>query len=99
MHYQVRVQNLLIDLEQAKATNRYTIRDALKRIFPERHIHELRYSFITRAKECGCNPELVMKWVGHEFDADVKTSRVDRGYTTYSQEYILQEINKIDYQL
>ncbi len=89
----------LIDLEQAKATNRYTIRDALKRIFRDRHIHELRYSFITRAKECGCNPELVMKWVGHEFDADVKTSRVDRGYTTYSQEYILQEINKIEYKL
>ena len=87
----------IIDLEQAKATCRYTIRDALKRIFPDRHIHELRYSFITRAKECGCNPELVMKWVGHEFDADVKTSRVDRGYTDYSQEYILQEINKIDY--
>ena len=89
----------LIDLDQAKATNRYTIRDALKRIFHDRHIHELRYSFITRAKECGCNPELVMKWAGHEFDADVKTSRVDRGYTTYSQEYILQEINKIDYEL
>ena len=89
----------LIDLEQAKTTNRYTIRDALKRIFLDRHIHELRYSFITRAKECGCNPELVMKWVGHEFDSDVKTSRVDRGYTTYSQEYILQEINKIDYEL
>lgn len=89
----------LIDLAQAKVTNRYTIRDALKRIFPARHIHELRYSFITRAKECGCNPELVMKWVGHEFDADVKTSRVDRGYTTYSQEYILQEIDKIEYKL
>lgn len=89
----------LIDLEQAKVTNRFTIRDALKRIFPDRHIHELRYSFITRAKECGCNPELVMKWVGHEFDADVKTSRVDRGYTTYSQEYILYEINKIAYEL
>ena len=40
----------LIDLEQAKATCRYTIRDVLKKIFPNRHIHELRYSFITRAK-------------------------------------------------
>ena len=89
----------IIDLEQAKTTCRYTIRDALKRIFPNRHIHELRYSFITRAKECECNPELVMKWVGHEFDSDVKTSRVDRGYTDYSQEYILQEINKIDYKM
>ncbi len=85
--------------ESEKTRNGYTIRDALKRIFSDRHIHELRYSFITRAKECGCNPELVMKWVGHEFDADVKTSRVDRGYTTYSQEYILQEINKIEYKL
>ena len=42
----------LIDLEQAKAVSRYTIRDALKRIYPDRHIHELRYTFITRAKEC-----------------------------------------------
>ena len=89
----------MINLEQAKATCRYTIRDAMKRIFPDRHIHELRYTFINRAKECGCNPELVMKWVGHEFDADVKTSRVDRGYMDYSQEYILQEINRIDYEL
>ena len=89
----------LIDLEQAKAVSRYTIRDALKRIYPDRHIHELRYTFITRAKECGCNPEIVMKWVGHEYDQDVKTSRVDRGYTDYSEEYALQEINKIDYEL
>ena len=40
-----------------------------------------------------------MKWVGHEYDRDVKTSRVDRGYTDYSEEYALQEINKIDHEL
>ena len=40
-----------------------------------------------------------MKWAGHEYDAAVKTSRVDRGYTDYSEEYLLQEINKIDYKL
>lgn len=89
----------LIDFEQAKTISRHTVRDAIKRIFPDRHIHELRYSFITRAKECGCNPELVMAWVGHEYDADVKTSKVDRGYTDYSQEYVLSEINKIEYEL
>lgn len=89
----------LIDFEQAKTTSRHTVRDAVKRIFSDRHTHELRYTFITRAKEMGCNPELVMAWVGHEYDADVKTSKVDRGYTDYSQEYILQEINKIDYKL
>lgn len=89
----------LIDIGQAVSATKYAIRDALKRIFPDRHIHELRYTFITRAKECGCSPEIVMKWVGHEYDADVKTSRVDRGYTDYSQEFMLQEINKIDYKL
>ena len=89
----------LIDFKQAIEVSRFTIRDALKRIFPDRHVHELRYTFITRAKECGCNPEVVMKWVGHEYDADVKTSRVDRGYTDYSEEYLMQEINKIDYKL
>lgn len=49
----------LIDLEQAKATNRYTVRDALKRIFRDRHIHELRYSFITRANVRVQNGKLI----------------------------------------
>ena len=89
----------MIDFELIKQTNRSTIRDALKRVFPDRHIHEFRYTFITRAKECGVNPEVVMLWAGHESDSDVKTSKVDRGYTTYSEEYLLSEINKIDYEL
>ena len=89
----------MIDFDLVKRTNRSTIRDALKRVFPERHIHEFRYTFITRAKECGVNPEVVMLWAGHESDSDVKTSKVDRGYTTYSEEYLLSEINKISYDL
>ena len=89
----------LIDFELVQRTSRYTIRDALKRVFPERHIHEFRYTFITRAKECGVNPEVVMLWAGHESDSDVKTSKVDRGYTTYSEEYLLGEVHKIDYKL
>lgn len=42
----------LIDMKQAKSVSKYSVRDALKRIFPERHVHELRYTFITRVKEC-----------------------------------------------
>ena len=89
----------MIDFDIVRRTNKSTIRDALKRVFTERHIHEFRYTFITRAKECGVNPEVVMLWVGHESDSDVKTSKVDRGYTTYSEEYLLSEINKISYDL
>ena len=65
--------------------------------FPNHHTHELRYNFITRAKEAGCNLEAVMLWAGHSFDKDVKSSAVDRGYTDYSQEYLIKEAQKIDY--
>ena len=38
-----------------------------------------------------------MLWAGHSFDKDVKSSAVDRDYTDYSQEYLVQEAQKIDY--
>ena len=86
-----------IDFEKAKNTNTRTVASALKRWFPNHHPHELRYTYITRCKECGVNPELVMLWDGHEQDSDVKSSRVDRGYTDYSEEYILSEAEKVNY--
>ncbi len=89
----------LIDFDKAKAAASKTVQQALKRVFPDRHIHELRYSFISRCKEHGCNLELVMLWDGHEFDKDVKTSKVDRGYTRYSDEIYFNEIEKVNYKL
>ena len=86
-----------VDFEKAKHTNVNTIYTTFKRLFPHRHTHELRYNFITRAKESGCNIEAVMLWAGHSFDKDVKSSAVDRGYTDYSKEYLVQEAQKIDY--
>lgn len=86
-----------IDFEKAKSTNVNTIQTTFKRLFPTHHVHELRYTFITRAKESGCNPEVVMLWAGHSFDKDVKTSAVDRGYTDYSKEYLTKEAQKINY--
>ena len=86
-----------VDFEKAKSTNVNTIQTTFKRLFPAHHVHELRYTFITRAKESGCNPEVVMLWAGHSFDKDVKTSVVDRGYTDYSKEYLTQEAQKINY--
>ena len=86
-----------VDFEKARNTNVNTIYTTFKRLFPHRHTHELRYNFITRAKEAGCNLEAVMLWAGHSFDKDVKSSAVDRGYTDYSKEYLVQEAQKIDY--
>lgn len=42
-----KVQNL-VDFEKAKNVNVYTLRSAFKRLFPDHHPHELRYTFITR---------------------------------------------------
>ena len=93
-----------IDFEVAKNTIPKTITSAMARIFPKdkvkpHHPHELRYTFITRCKECGVNPELVMLWDGHEEDKDVKSSKVDRGYTDYSEEYQLEQAQLVDYEI
>lgn len=86
-----------IDFTNAFSASQDWIKTFLKNVLPDHHTHELRYTFITRAKEAGCNLELVMLWDGHKFDAHVKSSAVDRGYTTYSEEYYFKEIEKIDY--
>ena len=89
----------MVDFDKAKAAARKTLSDTIKKIFPNRHVHELRYTFISRCKECGCNLELVMLWDGHEFDKDVKSSKVDRGYTQYSDEVYFSDIEKVNYEL
>ena len=89
----------MINFEQGKKAASKTVQEALKRIFPDRHVHELRYTFISRCKESGCNLELVMLWDGHEFDKDVKSSKVDRGYTRYSDEIYFGDIEKVNYEL
>lgn len=88
-----------INFEKARHTNQRTIASAIKRLFPNHHPHELRYTYITRCKECGVHSEIVMMWDGHSEDKDVLASRVDRGYTDFSKEHQLKEAAKVDYDL
>ncbi len=88
-----------IDFEAAKNVNLEKLKSRFRRLMPSHHPHELRYTFITRCKEAGVNPEVVMLWDGHTQDSDVRTSKVDRGYTDYSQEYILSEAEKVNYEV
>lgn len=93
------VQKILpfIDFEKAKSANLNTVSTRLKRLFPNHHPHELRYTFIARCKECGVNPEVVMIWSEHSEDKDVLSSRVNRGYTDFSKEFQLREAEKVNY--
>ena len=86
-----------IDFKKAASSNINTVATRLKRLFPDHHAHEVRYTFITRCKECGVHPEIVMMWGGHCEDKDVLASRVNRGYTDFSDEYQLKEAEKVDY--
>ena len=87
-----------INFDKAKNVNLRSVHPTMKRVFPQRHLHELRYTFITRCKECGVHGEVVMLWDGHEEDKTVHSSRIDRGYTDFSDEFMLREADKVDYQ-
>jgi integrase len=86
-----------INFTLAKNVNEMSLHTKMKSILPEHHLHELRYTYITRCKECGVHPEIVMLWDGHSEDKDVLASRVDRGYTDFSLDFQLKEAEKVDY--
>ncbi len=66
---------------------------SFKKFAPQRHLHELRHTFITRCQECGVSRELTSLWAGHKAD-NTMTSNV---YTHFSEEYQLGEIKKLRY--
>ena len=86
-----------IDFEKARNVNLNSLNTAMKRIFPNHHLHELRYTFITRCKESGVHGEVVLLWDGHEEDKTIHSSKVDRGYTAFSKEFQLKEATKVNY--
>lgn len=65
----------------------------LNDFIPGHHLHDLRHTFITRAKECGCNPEIISLWVGHSRSGNM----TDDVYTHYSQEDHEKEMKKLIY--
>ncbi len=87
-----------INFETAKNCKLETLTNRLHKEFPNHHTHELRYTYITRCKECGVNLELVMLWDGHSQEKGVGSSVVDRGYTDYSKEFQLKQSLLVDYQ-
>ena len=68
---------------------------AMKRLMPAHHLHELRHTFITRCQECGVPREVVSVWAGHAAD-NTQTSNV---YTHFSPEFMKEQAQKVDYNI
>jgi len=59
------------------------INASLKKFLPNHTAKDLRHTFATRAKECGCNSEVVNFWQGHVPGSDMTA----KTYTHFSMEY------------
>lgn len=84
-----------MDLETMRTVRPDALTQAMKRLMPEHHLHELRHTFITRCQECGVAREIVSVWAGHTADSTM-TSNV---YTHFSREFMLKEAEKVIYNL
>ncbi|MGN0508385.1 MAG: tyrosine-type recombinase/integrase, partial [Ruminococcus sp.] len=84
-----------IELDELHTVRPDALTQAMKRLMPNHHLHELRHTFITRAQECGVPREVVSVWAGHAAD-NTQTSNV---YTHFSREFMLNEAKKVDYNI
>lgn len=82
-----------MDVDKLRDVRPDALTQAMKRLMPEHHLHELRHTFITRCQECGVAREVVSVWVGHAAD-NTQTSNV---YTHFSPEFMKEQARKVDY--
>lgn len=84
-----------LDLEGIRTVRPDALTQAMHRLMPQHHLHDLRHTFITRCQECHVPREVVSAWAGHAPDSSL-TSTV---YTHFSREFMLQEARKVIYDL
>lgn len=85
----------LVDVDELRTVRPDALTQAMKRLMPSHHLHELRHTFITRCQECGVPREVVSVWAGHAAD-NTQTSNV---YTHFSSEYMKTQAQKVNYKL
>lgn len=83
------------ELEELRGVRPDALTQAMKRLMPKHHLHELRHTFITRCQECGVPREVVSVWAGHVAD-NTQTSNV---YTHFSREFLKREGEKVNYNI
>lgn len=86
---------LRIELDKLRDIRPDALTQAMKRLMPAHHLHELRHTYITRCQECGVPREVVSVWAGHAAD-NTQTSNV---YTHFSAEFMKAQAQKVDYNI
>ena len=86
------------DNEKAYNVNVSRLTDSVNKATDGAHtLHELRHTFISRAKECGVHPELVATWAGHDFEGVKRGKITATVYTHFSLEFQFSEAKKLNY--
>lgn len=80
-------ESRLFEFAESSVTN------TIKKFLPNHKAHDLRHTFVTRARECGIERDLVSLWVGHSLGNNVTASV----YTHFSEEYQQAEALKLNY--
>ena len=85
----------LIDVDAIKKVSPHLLTKHLPFICKGHHCHELRHTFVTRARECKIEREYVSLWAGHKADNSLTTNV----YTKLQQNKQLQvdEMEKFNY--
>ena len=77
---------------ELKFTRLEQIRNKFNKILPGHKLYDLRTTFYTRCQECGVLPAARDEFVGHSL------GELGNTYTDLSDEFLLAEGRKIDYQ-
>ena len=84
---------IIQDTQEFKFPSQQTLWKKIKIILPGTTLYNLRTTFYTRCKECGVADAARDEMVGHSLGALGNT------YTDLSDEYLIKEANKIQYEL
>ena len=82
-----------INPNTGKIISPVTLDNAIKKIYPDLHIHDLRHNFITRGVESGVSIEALKRLVGHSKSSNT----IYKIYTHLGQDFINREYDKIKF--
>lgn len=82
----------LVGITQLKLHHPNTITEKFKQVLPDNQLYDLRTTFQTRCTECGISEVAIGLFMGNAIGSELK-----KAYTDVSDEWLLQEGEKLNY--